>query len=744
MKSVNTFNNLHNKKINREEIQNLINLAILEEQPHIAKRLQMVLNSNPGEEKFLFNIPTPANESIPKSMLNGIDYEEVEEEGLSKPVPASEIYQMITNKVIEMVKNSKDNYKRKWQVKGYMIPFNFVSKKRYRGVNHVMLTMLDVLENPFFLTFKQVNDLGGKIKKGSHGHPVIYFSNIYEARDSDRDLHFSNFDRQKVFDFAKSNDISLDSIITYPIIKYYNVYNGIDIEGIDFDLENFKIGYTENDIVASPKNKLKVSEAIIDNYPNPKPKLEFGGLQAFYSPTHDKVQMPPIENFDTIQDYYRTLFHEFSHSTGRWNRLDRPFENAFGSKEYAFEELVAELGSIFLCAEAGIRWHTNKNHAAYLKSWNRALTFAKDDDRFIMKASTQSQRIADFILQFDSMGDPLYLKELSLKKRPIEKTIKLINKEKKVKAKAVKKEPKKVVEVAKEPMKVIPKKVTKKKVAKIENDLPVIVEPETNQIALFKPEQKKEKKIKAIPVNADENSLAARLQNKSNVKREYYNIPDKDLAAFFGKVEKKNRESVAITIAGGQGSMKTRLCFQIMNCLGQNYKVGHASIEEHPESALYENKIHQYIKGKALGNISAPEINSIEDIHKLVRENDVIVIDSFSKLQEMQKGCELDKDFRKAYDGKLFIIIYQQTTDGKMRGGSKSQFDGDIICFVKKEANYMDNYCWMDKNRYQDKNLEDLKFNIYSGKLQQLEEEELQIEQEEIPNVEHKFNFQIQ
>ena len=125
--------------------------------------------------------------------------------------------------------------------------------------------------------------------------------------------------------------------------------------------------------------------------------------------------------------------------------------------------------------------------------------------------------------------------------------------------------------------------------------------------------------------------------------------------------------------------MKTRFCFQLMNDFSQNYKVGHASIEEHPESALYENKIHQYLNEKAQHNISAPEINSIEDIHKLVRENDVIIIDSFSKLQEMQKGCELDKDFRKAYDGKLFIIIYQQTTDGKMRGGAKSQFDGDII-----------------------------------------------------------------
>jgi len=243
---------------------------------------------------------------------------------------------------------------------------------------------------------------------------------------------------------------------------------------------------------------------------------------------------------------------------------------------------------------------------------------------------------------------------------------------------------------------------------------------------------------------APKNSLASRLANKSNQPREYYNIPNKDIANFLGKIEKKTKESVAITIAGGQGSMKTRLCFQLMNCFAQNYKVGHASIEEHPESALYEDKIHQYLNKKALHNISAPEISTIQDVHNLVKENDVIVIDSFSKLQEMQKGCELDKDFRKAYDGKLFIIIYQQTTDGKMRGGSKSQFDGDVICFVKKEPNYQDNYCYMDKNRYQKKNLEDLKFNIYSGKLIGQEPETTELTSTpKLNQSNHQFNFQV-
>mgnify|MGYP001068202929 CR=1 FL=1 len=246
----------------------------------------------------------------------------------------------------------------------------------------------------------------------------------------------------------------------------------------------------------------------------------------------------------------------------------------------------------------------------------------------------------------------------------------------------------------------------------------------------------------AAPTKANENSLAGLLQKKANAKHEYYIVEDKNISRFLGNIEKKQKESVAITLAGGQGSMKTRLCFQLMNTFAQNYKVGHASIEEHPESALYLDKVHQYCNEKALHNISAPEINSIADVHKLVKENDVIVIDSFSKLQEMQKGCELDKDFRKAYNGKLFIIIYQLTSDGKMRGGSKSQFDGDCIGFIEKKPNYKENYVYWDKNRYNKE--PELKFNIYSGKIQHDEQPEIETP---INNVQPKendvFSFKI-
>ncbi|MBE7671551.1 hypothetical protein F7649_10550 [Tenacibaculum piscium] len=213
------------------------------------------------------------------------------------------------------------------------------------------------------------------------------------------------------------------------------------------------------------------------------------------------------------------------------------------------------------------------------------------------------------------------------------------------------------------------------------------------------------------------NSLASKLANRQNKVSEIYKIKDKNISEFLGEIEVKQKESVVITLTGGQGSMKTRCAFRFMNAFAQKYKVGHASIEEHPESTLYYNKVDEYINDNALNNIHNPEINSISDLDTLVKENDIIVIDSFAKMQEIQKGFEVDKDLRKKYDGKLFIVIFQQTTDGKMRGGSKSQFDADIILFTEKFDDYQENYIYADKNRYQNKNLSDLKYNIFEGVL---------------------------
>lgn len=245
-----------------------------------------------------------------------------------------------------------------------------------------------------------------------------------------------------------------------------------------------------------------------------------------------------------------------------------------------------------------------------------------------------------------------------------------------------------------------------------------VVKPTIKKKPIIKSVEKPvaKEKISVAKSNVNKNSLAYKMANKpKNVT--YFKIDNPDIADFLGKIERQEKESVVITLTGGQGSMKTRMCFQFINTFAQNYKVGHASIEEHPESTLYYDKAKEYLNAKALSNTENPVIKSINDLNELIKNNDVIVIDSFSKMQDMQKGFEVDKDLRKKYDGKLFIVIFQQTTDGKMRGGSKSQFDADIVLYTEKKSNYRDNYIFADKNRYQDKPLDELKFNIYSKRL---------------------------
>lgn len=239
----------------------------------------------------------------------------------------------------------------------------------------------------------------------------------------------------------------------------------------------------------------------------------------------------------------------------------------------------------------------------------------------------------------------------------------------------------------------------------------------------------------------NKNSLAQKLANRQT-EFDYFEIANNDIAEFLGNIEKKERESIVISLTGGQGSMKTRFAFQFMNALAQNYRVGHASIEEHPESKLYFDKVEQYLNETAIENIEAPEVQSMEQLELLIKNNDVIIIDSFAKMQEIEKGFEVDKDLRKKYNGKLFLVIFQQTSDGKMRGGSKSQFDADIVLFTQKEQDYRNNYVWADKNRYQDKPLDQLKFNIYNGKMVVPEQEENNEETETINS--HVFSFNVQ
>ncbi len=208
-------------------------------------------------------------------------------------------------------------------------------------------------------------------------------------------------------------------------------------------------------------------------------------------------------------------------------------------------------------------------------------------------------------------------------------------------------------------------------------------------------------------------------------KRDFFNLKPKfkDVSKFLGKVEILKKESAVMTLSAGQGAGKTTAFFQLMDAFGSSgYKCLHASLEEHPESFLYEKKVKDMLSKQALPNITAPnyERNNITQLWDDINDADVIFIDSMKKLWQYQKGVDLDNDLRKKYNGKLFVIIFQLTSTGKMRGGSDAQFDGDIISFIEKHDDFNKNYMYHDKNRYATENIAHLKYNLSQKGLQGL------------------------
>ena len=241
---------------------------------------------------------------------------------------------------------------------------------------------------------------------------------------------------------------------------------------------------------------------------------------------------------------------------------------------------------------------------------------------------------------------------------------------------------------------------------------------------------------------APRQTLAQQLATRPEV-RESFLVADEQMSLFLGALEKKTKDSLVITLTGKQGSGKTRFAFQFMNALAQRYRVGHASIEEHPESVLYEEKAYQYLNDTALEHITAQDVRSLAELDTMIHTNEVIVIDSFQKMRELAPHFEIDKDLRKKYDGKLFLVIFQQTADGKMRGGSKSQFDGDIILFTETFPDYRENYVYPDKNRYNKRPATELQYSIYEQRMLATAPEVPSLPAHYEPTESEELNFEV-
>ncbi|WP_299833786.1 zincin-like metallopeptidase domain-containing protein [uncultured Tenacibaculum sp.] len=642
---------------------------------------------------------------MPIDFLAGIDYIETDNNlstGLNAPyLSPNAIYKKITDIIIKSVKSSKGKWKQEWDTNTlnhpvFLRPTSYATKKPYRGVNVIVLKMgnpIAVFKNPYFLTKDQIHDKKGKLKAKAEPHLVVYFTSLYKFEPERKDKHLTTYNKNEMLEHLKNNghDTShFDYLVkTIPILKDYIVYNGNDIEGIDFKLdqltaiEKARLGYIPPKKKRREDQRNPIAELVIKNFPKNSARIKHGADGAYYSPKTDIVSMPDYKDFHTSESYYSTLFHEMIHSTGHKKRLNRDLKNKFGSIEYAKEELIAEFGAVFLSAQAGILWKTQKNHASYLKNWLLTLQFMGEDNTLLMRAASQAQKAVDYLLQVNEQREPKFYDSF---KRDKEQEF--------------------TVEVEK-----IKHKKRSVPTAQLINSLPINV---AEQLAV--PETKKN--IKVPGERTDKNSAAFLKEQRKHKIVKRYDISDKDLSTFLGKLEIKPKESLVATIAGKQGSGKTRFAFRFIDSLAQRYKVAHITMEEHKDSDLYWEKADLYYKGKnTLHNTNIYSMDNIAELDKIINEHDVIVIDSFAKLKELDNKLEIDTHLRKKYDGKLFLIVFQQTTDGKMRGGSKSAFDGDCIFYVEKSPDFKKHYVYTDKNRYQNRNLEELQYNIYTGKL---------------------------
>jgi antirestriction protein ArdC len=279
-----------------------------------------------------------------------------------------DIYQEVTDRIVAMLEKGVVPWRCPIlgrQKAGF--PKNLASGKEYRGVNVFLLAMTgwaEGYESAYWLTFNQAKDRGGSVRKGERSSMVVFWKQ-YEVDDRDT---------------GEPKNV--------PVLRYYNVFNVQQCDGVPYpDAPKFE------PIEFSP---VAASEGIVAGYAD-GPTIEHGGASAYYTPKTDAVKIPEATRFASVPEFYATLFHELAHSTGHSKRLDRGLDKnpaAFGSSDYGKEELVAEMASAFLCAQADIQPVTIENQAAYIQGWLERL---RGDKRLVVTAAGAAQKAADWI-----------------------------------------------------------------------------------------------------------------------------------------------------------------------------------------------------------------------------------------------------------------------------------------------------------------------------------------------------------
>ncbi len=289
----------------------------------------------------------------------------------SARAPREDVYTRVTAKIIAALEQGVRPWIKPWSVQhtaGRITRPLRHNGQPYRGINVLMLWGDSVdkgFVSPYWLTYKQAAEMKAQVRKGEHGSTVVYADRLTQIGTDDKGQEVEE---------------------RIPFLKAYTVFNAEQVEGLQVHF------------YAQPAEPLPLSERIAraDAFvATTGAEVHHGGNMAYYAPGPDRLQLPPFEAFRDAQSYYATLLHELTHWTKHERRLSRDFgRKAFGDAGYAREELVAELGAAFLCADLGIEAEPREDHAAYLDHWLQVL---KDDKRAIFQAAAYAQKAADFL-----------------------------------------------------------------------------------------------------------------------------------------------------------------------------------------------------------------------------------------------------------------------------------------------------------------------------------------------------------
>lgn len=288
----------------------------------------------------------------------------------------AEYREQLAKTFINCLQEKKLSWKKDWKACNSQTPYNAVTGKRYKGVNHLALgltAMAKQYQDPRWATFKQIQENGWKLKKGSKASVIEYwFPFDYEAKKA------LTWEEARLMTKEDGTKIGL-------VARYYHVFNAQEIDGIQ-------------PLPEVPKNENVSQDELIEKVSRNMevPILFDGGDKAFYRPSEDKIHLPEKEYFQSTYAFNATALHELAHATGAPHRLNRNMGNAFGTSAYAYEELVAEMSSCFMATELSVEQEMAHidNHKAYVQGWIQAI---KDKPETLIKAVKDATECADYM-----------------------------------------------------------------------------------------------------------------------------------------------------------------------------------------------------------------------------------------------------------------------------------------------------------------------------------------------------------